>query len=306
MLVQRKMIVSATVLAVALLAFWIVTAPESVPSSALGPHSPNLQNGKELLFAGGCPACHAPEKGDLTKLGGGVALKFPFGTFYSTNISSDPRDGIGGWTEAEFISAMVKGTSPDGRHLYPVFPYTSFRRMSLDDLRDLFAYLKTLPPVSGKSPPHELPFYLRIRRTLGVWKLLYLRTAQFKSNPAESPEWNRGAYLVNGAGHCAECHSPRNIFGATIDAQRFAGGPDPEGEGWIPNITQEGLKDWSVRDIEEVLASGETPTGKVGGSMLAVVRDTANLSPEDRTAMAVYLKSLPPVVGPPAPKKQPR
>ena len=182
-----------------------------MPASALTPHAPDLANGKEMFLVGGCASCHAvPKQPDKSKLGGGLALGSPFGTFYVPNISPDAKDGIGGWSEAQFVTAMVKGTSPSGQHLYPAFPYTSYENIRFDDLRDLFAYLKTLPPVKGRVRDHDLRFPFSIRRGVGLWKLLYLDDAPFKPDPAQSPQWNRGAYLVNGPGHCAECHSTRN------------------------------------------------------------------------------------------------
>jgi mono/diheme cytochrome c family protein len=214
------------------------------------------------------------------------------------NISSHPSDGIGGWTEAEFITAMTKGTSPDRRHLFPALPYTSYQRMRLEDLRDLFAYLKTLPSIAGRVRDHDLRFPFNIRRAVGVWKLLFLDGKPFKPDPAQSAEWNRGAYLVNGPGHCAECHSPRNALGAIIESQRFAGGPSPGGQGGVPNITQFKLKNWTVDDFAFMLEDGQTPdSDRVGGEMVDVVRNTAQLSKDDRTAMGVYLKLLPPVEG---------
>jgi len=186
---------------------------------------------------------------------------------------------------------------------YPAFPYTSYQRMKMEDVRDLFAYLKTLPPVEGKPRDHELPFYLKIRRLLGGWKFLYLDGRQFEPDPAKSAEVNRGAYLVNGPGHCAECHSPRNRLGAVIASERFAGGPDPEGgDGWVPNITPAGIGDYSQRDIERILETGDMPNGdSVGGPMAAVVSETSKLSAEDLGAIAAYLKSLPPIQGPKRP-----
>jgi mono/diheme cytochrome c family protein len=274
-----------------------------VPASALTPHSPNLDNGKTMFFAGGCASCHAtPDQDDKTRLGGGLGLKSPFGMFYAPNISPDANDGIGQWSEANFVTAMVKGTSPDGEHLFPALPYTSYQRMKLDDVRDLFAYLKTLPAVQAQSKPHDVPFPFNIRRTLGVWKLLFLDGKPFQPDPAKSAAWNRGAYLVNGPGHCAECHSPRNILGGIVESQRFAGGPDPGGDGWIPNITQRALGDWSEKVIAEMLETGMTPDDKVSGAMAEVVRNTAQLSAEDRTAIATYIKSLPPVEGPKPPE----
>ena len=197
---------------------------------------------------------------------------------------------------------MVKGTSPDGEHLFPALPYTSYQRMKLDDVRDLFAYLKTLPAVQAQSKPHDVPFPFNIRRTLGGWKFLFLDGKPFQPDAAKSAAWNRGAYLVNGPGHCAECHSPRNFLGGIVESQRFAGGPDPGGDGWIPNITQRALGDWSEKVIAEMLETGMTPDDKVSGAMAEVVRNTAQLSAEDRAAIATYIKSLPPVEGPKPPE----
>jgi mono/diheme cytochrome c family protein len=301
----RKLLLAAAVLLIGVGAgLWVLTAPERI--SALGAHRPDLDNGRTMFHAGGCASCHAtPNQDDRTRLGGGLALKSAFGTFYVPNISPDPRDGIGGWSEAQFVTAMIKGTSPDGRHYYPAFPYTSYQRMRVEDVRDLFAYLRTLPPVSGRAPDHELPFPYSIRRGVGLWKLLYLDGVPFRPDPARSEAWNRGAYLVNGPAHCAECHSPRNAFGAIIEAQRFAGGPNPTGEGWVPNITPRGIGNYSERDISYLLETGDTPTGdSVGGEMAAVVRSTAQLSPADRAAIATYIKSLPPVEGPRPPQRK--
>ena len=174
---------------------------------------------------------------------------------------------------------MIKGTSPAGAHYFPAFPYTSYQHAKVEDVRDLFAYLKTLPPVSGKVRDHDVPFPFNIRRNIGIWKLLFMDGKPFVPDPARSAQWNRGAYLVNGLGHCAECHSPRNFLGGIVAAQRFAGGPNPEGEGWVPNITQKGLGDWSEKDIAYFLETGQTPDGDTaGGSMARVIRNTSQLS----------------------------
>jgi mono/diheme cytochrome c family protein len=302
----RRLAVLALIAAVVGFAvFWVVTIPATVPASALAPHTPNLDNGKTMFLIGGCASCHAtPGQDDKTKLGGGFGLKSPFGTFYTPNISPDPNEGIGKWTEANFITAMVKGTSPDGRHYFPAFPYTSYQRIGTGDLRDLFAYLKTLPAVQDKSKPHDVPFPFNIRRTLGGWKFLFLDGKPFEGDPSKDAVWNRGAYLVNGPGHCAECHSPRNILGGIIASQRFAGGPAPDGDGFVPNITQKGLS-LSQEEIVKLLETGETPDGDtVGGEMGKVVANTAKLSAEDRAAIATYIKSLPPVDGPKPPESK--
>lgn len=301
----RKLVILALVLAViGAAAFWLVTMPASVSASAFTPYTPNLENGKVMFYAGGCASCHAtPNQEDKTRLGGGRALKSPFGTFFAPNISPDRNDGIGGWSEANFVTAMWKGTSPAGEHYYPAFPYTAYQHMRLEDLRDLFAYLQTLPPVQGKVPDHDLPSHFKFRRLLGGWKFLFLDGHQFTPDPSKSAQWNRGAYLVNGPGHCAECHSPRNFLGAIVESQRFAGGPDPEGgDGWVSNITQAGIGDYSERDIERILESGDMPDGdSVGGAMTAVVDNTSVLPPDDRAAIATYVKSLAPVEGPKRP-----
>lgn len=303
----RKLVILVLVVVVlGLPAFWGLTIPATVDAAALGPHRPDLDNGREMFFAAGCPACHAvPAQDDLTRLGGGLALKSPFGTFYAPNISPDPDDGIGAWTEAQFITALTNGTSPDGRHYYPAFPYTSYQRLTYVDIRDLFAYLQTLPRVRGRVRGHDVPFPFDIRRLLGGWKLLFLDGKPFMPDQSQTPQWNRGAYLANAASHCAECHSPRNFLGGLKSRQLFAGGPNLEGDGWVPNITQKGLADWSAKDIAYVLETGQTPDGdSVGSSMTALVRCTAHLTDTDRAAIATYIKSLPPVEGPPKPPKK--
>ena len=235
----------------------------------------------------------------------------PFGTFYVPNISPDPKDGIGRWSEANFVTALWKGTSPGGANLYPAFPYTSYQHMQLNDVRDLFAYLKTLPPVPGKVRRHDLKFPFDERRLLGGWKLLFLHGGPFVPDPSHSAQWNRGAYLVNGPGHCAECHSPRNMLGAIIEGERFAGGPTPDGErlgaeyhaGWGCSTA---TTNWSEKDIASFLGDGMMPSGDFAGSTMAeVIRNTSLLGAEDRAAIADYIFTLPPVQGPtPPPKKR--
>ena len=284
--------------------FWLVTKPSRV--GALPAYSPNPENGKLMFYAGGCAACHAtPDQDDATKLGGGAELKSPFGTFYAPNISSDRNDGIGAWTETDFVNAVWKGTSPDGRHYFPVFPYSSYQRMRITDIRDLFAFLKTLPAVQGRARGHDLRFPYNVRRLVGGWKFLFVDSLTYTYDPAQSPQWNRGAYLVAGPGHCVECHSPRNALGGIVASQRFAGGPTADGEGWVPNITPAGIGSYSVGDIERILATGVNPDGdSVGGDMAKVVRNMSQLSKEDRTAIATFVKSLPPVQGPKPPEKK--
>jgi mono/diheme cytochrome c family protein len=307
-MLRRILLAAVVAAAVGFATFWWLTIPAAVPSNLLPAYAPNLANGLTTFNAGGCSACHAvPGQPDRLRLGGGLAIPSPFGTFYAPNISPDPADGIGRWTEAEFVGAVTQGVSPAGFHYFPAFPYTSYAHARVEDIRDLFAYLKTLPAVSGKVRDHDVPFPFNIRRNLGIWKLLFMDGKPFTPDAARSPQWNRGAYLVNSLGHCAECHSPRNFLGGIVAAQRFAGGPDLEGEGWVPNITQKGLGEWSENDIGYFLETGEMPDGdKAGGSMRRVIRNSSQLSPQDRAAMAEYLKSLPPVQGPTPPGSAPK
>jgi len=265
------------------------------------PATSDLENGRVLFHAGGCASCHAiPGEKDRTRLGGGLALHSPFGTFYAPNISADAKDGIGGWTVEAFIRAMREGVSPQGEHYYPAFPFTSYQKMGAKDLADLFGFMKTLPAVAGRVRDHDLPFPFNIRRTLGGWKLLFLDGKLFRPDASKDTAHNRGAYLVEGPGHCGECHSPRNPLGGIIAAKRFAGGPDPEGKGYVPNITphEDGIASWSKGDIRDFLKTGETPSFySAGGSMASVIKNMANLSDADRDAMATYLKALPPIPG---------
>jgi len=281
--------------------FYVVTEPRPLAAEDLAAHKPDLANGETMFWAGGCASCHAtPEQEDKKLLGGGLKLATPFGIFAAPNISPDPEHGIGRWSEVEFVNAMVRGLGRGGEHLYPAFPYPSYQRMTLADVRDLFAYLRTLKPVPTPSQAHQIAFPYNIRRGLGLWKLIYLDGMPFKADPTRSSAFNRGAYLVEGPAHCAECHSPRDAFGG-IDAQRrFAGGPDPEGKGWVPNITphEDGIASYSAKDIAYLLETGTTPEfDSVGSTMALVVQGTAKLTPEDRAAIAAYIKSLPPRPG---------
>jgi mono/diheme cytochrome c family protein len=286
--------------------YWWLSAPVMGSGSAEPAYVPDPAHGEVMFNAGGCASCHAvPDQPDRARLGGGVAIKSPFGTFYAPNISPDPNDGIGKWTDADFVNAVMNGVSPTGQHYFPAFPYTSYRRARREDVLDLFAYLKTLPPVAGKVRDHDVRFPFDIRRNVGIWKFLFMDGKPFVADGTRSPQWNRGAYLVNSFGHCAECHSPRNALGGIISGKRFAGGPNPEGEGWVPNITQKGLGEWSAKDIANFLKTGELPDGdSVGGAMTRVIKNTSQLSDADLAAMADYLKSLPPVDGPPRPKRK--
>ena len=288
-------------------AFYALTVPAVDVRGELPARQADLANGQSMFYAGGCFSCHGtPKQEDRTQLGGGLALPTPFGTFKVPNISSDAKFGIGAWSESEFVNAIRSGVGRNGEHLYPAFPYTSYQRMRLDDVRDLYAYLKTLPAVATPSEPHRLSFPFNVRRGLGLWKLLYVDGKTFVRDSSKDDAFNRGAYLVEGPGHCAECHSPRDAFGGIIAQRRFAGGPDPEGKGWVPNITPHahGIANWSPKDIAYLLETGFTPDAdSVGSTMADVVLNTTKLSAEDRAAMATYVKSLPPRPGKAPPKK---
>lgn len=288
------------------LLYWM-TSPIMLAGGVLEPRTANLSNGETLFNVGGCASCHAtPGQPDRLKLGGGRALKTAFGTFKAPNISSNKKVGIGDWDELAFLNAMVRGVGRLGEHLYPAFPYTSYQRMSINDVRDLFAFMRTLPGDAKPSEPHALRFPFNVRRAIGLWKFLFLDGKTFQSDPTRSSELNRGAYLVEGPGHCAECHSPRNLLGAIQSSQRFAGGMNPAGTGFVPNITQhtDGIATWSRGDIEFFLNEGFTPEGAYADpDMAAVVDNIARLTSVDRESMAAYIKSLPARPGRPPPKQ---
>lgn len=253
-----------------------------------------------MFHAGGCASCHGSQntESEAPILGGGLEMDTPFGTFRVPNISPHPTHGIGGWTLLDFVNAMHMGTSPDGRHYYPAFPYASYVRMSFEDLADLKAYLDTLPEAADQNRNHELNFPWNVRAGIGLWKLLNLDSAAVVSVPVENDLLRRGRYLVEGPGHCGECHTPRNWSGGLDNSRWLAGAPNPDGEGKIPNITPagKGLVGWSQGDIEYYLESGLTPDyDTAGGSMVEVQENMARLSGDDRSAIAAYLKAIPPL-----------
>jgi mono/diheme cytochrome c family protein len=260
--------------------------------------------GRLVFFAGGCESCHKSlGQDDPLKLGGGLELKTPFGSFYPPNISSDRADGIGAWRPVDIANALLSGVSPDGRHFYPAFPYASYQRMTPKDAADLAAFLRTLPAVKGRAPENALAFPFSIRRAVGLWKLVYFDNAGLPPNPSQSEQWNRGRYLVEGPGHCGECHTPRGFLGAMDLTRALAGAPLPDGHGKAANLRGGDFLNWTNADIVEALTSGFTPAGDVlGAGMTAVTRNLAELPASDRQAIAVYLKSLPPL-GPPGPAK---
>ncbi|MBX9757971.1 MAG: cytochrome c [Beijerinckiaceae bacterium] len=287
--------------------FWFLTTPDLVAQpgdKALEtPGDPAL--GQVVFFAGGCASCHTtPAQPNRMEMGGGLPLFSPFGTFFAPNISPHPTDGIGSWTNAQLANAMLRGVSPEGKHYYPAFPYTSYARMTLDDVRHLGAYLRTLPAVSGKVRSHDVNFPFSIRRQLGIWKWLYMDTSPIVADPSKDASWNRGHYLVEALGHCAECHSSRNLLRAIIPALRYAGGPDIEDKGWVPAIAPPAIKDWTRGEWVQLLEMGITPDGdSVGGTMVSVVKNMSELPKSDLQAMADYLRTLPPREPQKPPKK---
>lgn len=296
----RQLIKIGLVLGVAGLGvFWYLTMPQQLAADDLPTHTADADHGQYIFAASGCSSCHsAPDaKGDdKLILAGGLRFETEFGTFIAPNISPDPNAGIGSWTPLEFVNAITRGVSPEGAHYYPAFPYTSYSHAKLTDILDLKAYMDTLPPVANAAPAHDVGFPFNVRRGLGLWKVLFADFSAFEEDPSKSEQVNRGAYLVNALGHCGECHTPRNPLGATDRTLAFAGAPNPDGKGFIPNITphSDGLGGWSAEDIAYALESGFTPDfDSLGGSMAAVVENTSKLTTEDREAIAAYLKSVP-------------
>jgi mono/diheme cytochrome c family protein len=280
--------------------FWWITRPQTLDAAELSslPAGDPVKGGM-VFWQGGCAACHAaPEAKDAErlKLAGGLVLKSPFGNFHVPNISMDAKDGIGAWDLPSFANAMLRGVSPEGQHYYPAFPYASYSRMKLSDIADLYAFMKTLPAAAGVQPGHELPFPFNIRRSLGGWKFLFFKPDPVVQIAGASDAVKRGQYLVEGPGHCGECHTPRNLIGGPKLGEWLAGAVNPEGNGNIPNITggEGGVGAWKEGELASLLKDGFTPDfDSVGGSMTAVVANWSHVSDEDRAAVAAYLKAIP-------------
>ena len=284
-----------TFVLLALLAFgsaWAVSLPVTEDGTAFVGRSADPESGKLVFYAGGCSSCHAaPGSEDKTVLSGGYRLDSDFGTFIAPNISQDPRAGIGGWSIAEFATALRQGVSPEGRHYFPAFPYATYRRMTDQDVADLFAYLQTLPADPTPSAPHEVGFPFSVRAGIGLWKALFVND-NWVATDTSTPELVRGRYLVEALAHCAECHTPRNPVGG-LDLENWLGGaPNPSGKGRIPSIQPEKLG-WSKDEIVAYLESGFTPEFDVaGGSMKSVVANFMLLPDSDKSAVAAYLTAL--------------
>lgn len=274
-------------------AFWLTRA-QPVDAARFDALEGDAAAGETVFVAAGCASCHyAPDaEGEARRvLAGGQRFPSAFGTFVAPNISSDPEAGIGGWTLAEFASAVTRGVSPEGTHYYPAFPYTAYTRLEDGDVADLWAFMQTLPADATPSEPHDVGFPFNIRRSLGAWKALYLDDDWIM--PADTPELERGRYLVEALAHCGECHTPRGPLGGLRTSDWLGGAPNPAGDGTIPPLTPDAF-DWSETDIAYYLESGFTPDyDSVGGHMVAVVNNFAELAEEDRAAVAAYVKALP-------------
>jgi mono/diheme cytochrome c family protein len=285
-----------------LLATIWLTSPQTIDPTEIPAHEPDLANGELVFWTGGCASCHAtPIDGkramgdDKLLLGGGLELDTPYGIFRAPNISPSEEFGIGSWRAIDFLNAMQRGVSPDGRHYYPSFPYTSYVRMAAEDILDLQAYLNTLPAIEEDVAEHTLSFPWNMRRGIGAWKRLYLDDAAIVATSSDSTV-TRGQYLVEGPGHCGECHSPRNKIGGMRHEQWLAGAPNLDGAGRIPNITPAGknVASWSRGDLVYYFESGFTPDfDTTGGSMVAVQENLAKLPRSDLEAIAAYLQSIP-------------
>ncbi len=263
--------------------------------AATPPRDPaQVARGAYLARAGNCMACHTRRGGE--PFAGGRAIRTPFGTVFSSNLTPDPTQGIGAWSPAAFWRAMHHGTSRDGRLLLPVFPYTSYTRVTREDSDALHAYLRSLTAVPRPNTPHALRWPYNSQLALLTWRALYFRPAAFEPDSSRSAAWNRGAYLVQGLGHCNECHSQRNALGASDAEHPLAGGPVPMQSWLAPSLrtnTQAGVGDWSEAEVVALLGSGVSARGSANGPMAEVVfGSTQYLNNTDLHAMAVFLQSL--------------
>jgi mono/diheme cytochrome c family protein len=252
-----------------------------------------IARGKALTDAGDCYSCHTADP--AKPFAGGKRIDTPFGAIYSPNLTPDRETGLGMWSDLDFTRALREGIAPDGSRYYPAFPYPSFTKMVRDDILAIRAYLATLTPVRNTAPPPQLRWPLNYRVLMRGWNWLFFRPGIFEPDHEKSHEWNRGAYLVEGAAHCGACHTPKNIFGADKTDQAYRGGLIA---GWFaPRLDRgerSGLRLWSVEDIAEYLQSGRNRHSHAGGPMAEVVlNSTSKMSDDDVKAMARYLKGLP-------------
>ncbi len=276
-------------LAVALLA----SAPQAMAQDK--PADPALlARGEYLARAGDCIACHTAREGKT--FAGGLPMKTPFGTIYTSNITPDPQTGIGMWTSDQFYQLMHNGRFPDGGLVYPAMPFGSYTKVTREDSDAIYAYLRSIAPVKQLNRPHDLTFPFNNRSLIIGWRTLFFKEGDFKPDPAKSPEWNRGAYLVEGLGHCSMCHTAINALGGSSQSQAFEGGLIPMQNWYAPSLTankEAGLGDWTLEEITDYLRKGVSTRGAVYGPMAEVVyNSTQYLNDDDIRAMAVYLKGL--------------
>ena len=278
-------------------------SPPTGPATAEAPPDPAAAaRGAVLASAAGCVGCHWDKADGGAAFAGGKPVETPFGAYYSRNITPDPDHGIGRWSDRDFLAALRTGIAPGGGHYFPAFPYPSFTGMTDQDLLDIRAYLRSQPPSAAPNRPHEVSFPFDMRASMLFWRALYFEEGPLRPDPAQSAEWNRGAYLVNAVGHCSECHTPRTALGGP-DRSRFLNGAMLAGAKpkRAPNITPDtadGIGAWNVGQIADLLKTGMTPKGDfISAPMAEVVEGTAKLSDADRRAIAIYLKTLPPLPG---------
>ena len=254
----------------------------------------DAKRGEYIATAGGCIACHTASSKDAVRFAGGHALKTPFGTFYGPNITPHPQAGIGRWSEADFVRAMREGRRPDGAHYFPAFPYPSYTRIVDADLRDLWTYLRSLPPNARPNQEHDLKFPFGFRFLLWGWKLLHFTPGPTPADARTDTPVARGAYLVNALSHCGECHTPRNILGGPKRDRFLAGGKGPDGKG-VPNLTPTKLKKWSEDELKYFLTTGLTSDGDVTAQAMGdvVANTTSRITPADLDAIIAYLRTLP-------------
>jgi mono/diheme cytochrome c family protein len=253
-----------------------------------------VARGEYLARAGDCIACHTAPEGRV--FAGGRAMLTPFGTLYTSNITPDPQAGIGKWSGDDFYKTMHNGRFPDGGLIYPAMPFASYTKVTRADSDAIFAYLKSIPPVNRMNRPHDLRFPYDNRSLILGWRTLFFNEGQYAPDSSKSAEFNRGAYLVEGLGHCGMCHSPINALGGTSQSEAFKGGLIPMQNWYAPSLTSNregGLGDWSIKDITDLLKTGISARGVVYGPMAEVVYNSLQyLTDDDLRAMAVYLKSI--------------
>jgi mono/diheme cytochrome c family protein len=267
-----------------------------------------IERGEYLARAGDCVACHTEPTG--RPFAGGRAMPTPFGNLYVPNITPDDETGIGRWSADDFYRMMHTGISRDGTLLYPAMPFASYTKVTRADSDAIFAYLMSVPPVRQANRPHELRFPFNNRDLLIGWRTLYFKEGEYRPDPKRSAQWNRGAYLVQGLGHCSMCHTAINALGGSSESRAFEGGMIPNQNWYAPSLTsnrEAGLGDWSIADIVDLMQAGASHRGAVYGPMAEVVYNSLQyLSDEDAEAMAVYLKDLPERDAEPPPTSQAR